>query len=134
MAAMGETAGICPVCNGALDAWERCPTCPSRSVVFKQGSALAWLVPHEGDAEGEVLQLAPGSTVGSDAGCGVRLRGIAGRHLKVHTTADTFYVEDLGSAQGTRLGSRKLTANVRESVSDGDELTLGKLKVLFKCL
>jgi hypothetical protein len=43
-----------------------------------------------------------------------------------------FYIEDLNSVNGTFVNEVKLTPNVRRQLNDGDELRLGRVKVVFR--
>lgn len=52
-------------------------------------------------------------------------------HARMYRTDGGFRVEDLGSSNGTRLGSRRLAAGVAEPVAIGDTLELGGVEVYF---
>jgi two-component system response regulator AtoC len=56
---------------------------------------------------------------------------ISRRHGALHLGARVEY-EDLGSANGTRLGDRKLAAHERIALGDGDSLDLGDVLVVLQ--
>lgn len=55
--------------------------------------------------------------------------GVSRRHARLLRDEDLLYVMDLNSTNGTRLNGEVLPASVEQRLRDGDELTLGRLKV-----
>ena len=55
--------------------------------------------------------------------------GVSRRHARLLRADDAVYVTDLGSTNGTRLNGEPLPASVEKRLRDGDEITLGRLKV-----
>lgn len=53
--------------------------------------------------------------------------GVSRRHAVVSVCKGRFYVEDLGSANGTFLNDQQLSAHTPTVLSDGDELRCGML-------
>jgi hypothetical protein len=53
--------------------------------------------------------------------------GVSRNHAKVTRTGDTFYVEDLGSANGTRLNGSPLASYQQYAIQSGDQLEIGSL-------
>ena len=53
--------------------------------------------------------------------------GVSRNHAKVTRTADSFHVEDLGSANGTRLNGSPLASYQQYAIQSGDQLELGSL-------
>jgi pSer/pThr/pTyr-binding forkhead associated (FHA) protein len=55
--------------------------------------------------------------------------GVSRMHASIRLVNDQVMVTDLGSANGTRINGRKITANVPHPIKHGDILTLGKFKI-----
>jgi hypothetical protein len=55
--------------------------------------------------------------------------GVSRMHASIRVAEDQVLVTDLGSANGTRINGRKITANVAHPIKHGDILTLGKFKI-----
>lgn len=58
---------------------------------------------------------------------GAAEKGISRRHAKITRRGNEFFIEDLGSINGTFLNHKKLTPYLFEALKNGDELQLGKL-------
>jgi pSer/pThr/pTyr-binding forkhead associated (FHA) protein len=54
-------------------------------------------------------------------------KGVSRRHAKIIRREGGFFIEDLGSFNGTFLNHKKLTPYRLEALTSGDELQLGKL-------
>lgn len=83
---------------------------------------------------GESIALPLGETLlGRDAGCMFRFNdpGISRRHARFIHRHDEVFIEDLGSANGTLLNGRTVTAAIR--IHDRDTITVGSrdLRVRF---
>lgn len=61
--------------------------------------------------------------------------GISRLHCKIHQRGSAYWVEDIGSANGTFLNGQRLTPYLPHALEDGDELQLGrvKLRVIVVC-
>lgn len=58
---------------------------------------------------------------------------ISRRHLQITYEERRFYIEDLGSTNGTRLNGSEIRGNDRHSIEDGDTVDLaGALKMTFR--
>jgi pSer/pThr/pTyr-binding forkhead associated (FHA) protein len=57
--------------------------------------------------------------------------GVSRRHAQLLHEDDTWYVVDLDSTNGTLLNGVKLRAKTRSLLSDGDQLMLGELQLVF---
>jgi pSer/pThr/pTyr-binding forkhead associated (FHA) protein len=55
--------------------------------------------------------------------------GVSRRHARIHKQRAQFFIEDLGSANGTFLNGQRLTPYLPHPVNDGDEVQLGRVKV-----
>lgn len=55
--------------------------------------------------------------------------GVSRRHAKIHQKGNRFYIEDVGSANGTFLNGKRLTPYLPHPLQEGDELQLGKLQL-----
>lgn len=57
-------------------------------------------------------------------------RGVSRAHCIIYRQRSGFYVEDLGSDNGTLLRGQRLSPRVPCALRDGDELQLGQLKLI----
>ncbi|MGB9722912.1 MAG: FHA domain-containing protein [Chloroflexia bacterium] len=55
------------------------------------------------------------------------LAGVSRRHARIIRRGNEFYLEDLGSLNGTFLNRDRLTAHIPVPFQDGDEIRLGNL-------
>jgi hypothetical protein len=55
-------------------------------------------------------------------------KGVSRRHAKIFSQGETFYIEDVGSANGTFLNDRRLTPYLPYSVDSGDRIQIGQLR------
>jgi pSer/pThr/pTyr-binding forkhead associated (FHA) protein len=53
--------------------------------------------------------------------------GVSRRHAKIHQKGSRFFIEDVGSANGTFLNGQRLTPYLPHPLQKGDKLQLGKL-------
>lgn len=56
---------------------------------------------------------------------------VSGRHAKIVASEEGISIEDLDSTNGTELNGQRLTAGVKEPLSDGDEVRVGKTVLKF---
>lgn len=85
------------------------------------------LVVTEGPLAGTSLPLRQtGVLIGRNPECALVLDDdyASGRHCRIYPSGDTWYVEDLGSTNGTFMGRDKLTAP--REVTSGSSLRIGK--------
>jgi pSer/pThr/pTyr-binding forkhead associated (FHA) protein len=79
------------------------------------------------ERRGNVYDLTDELTVGRAGGCGVALKDdtyVSQLHARVFRRDGQFYVEDLGSTNGTYVNRRKVTAPI--AIRRGDRLQVGK--------
>ena len=55
--------------------------------------------------------------------------GVSRRHARIHRQKAQYFVEDLGSANGTFLNGQRLTPYLPHPLHDGDELQLGRVRI-----
>jgi pSer/pThr/pTyr-binding forkhead associated (FHA) protein len=55
--------------------------------------------------------------------------GVSRLHISMKITPGEIFAMDLGSVNGTRLNSQKMTPNQPYQLKHGDVITLGKLRV-----
>ena len=55
--------------------------------------------------------------------------GVSRRHAPVHQQKSQFFIEDLGSANGTFLNGQRLTPYLPHPLRDGDEVQLGRVRL-----
>jgi len=55
--------------------------------------------------------------------------GVSRRHAKIVQRSGEFYIEDVGSANGTFLNSQRLTPYLPYPLDDGDEIQIGQLRL-----
>ncbi len=100
--------------------------------------AIAWLVVRSGQQLGQSFALHPGQTLvlGRDparANAVLSDPTVSGLHAQLRQEHGRFVIYDLGSTNGTFLGSETgyTTAIQRQPLQDGDELRLGGVSLLF---
>jgi pSer/pThr/pTyr-binding forkhead associated (FHA) protein len=54
--------------------------------------------------------------------------GVSRRHARIHRQRMQFFIEDLGSANGTFLNGQRLTPYLPHPLHDKDEVQLGRIK------
>jgi pSer/pThr/pTyr-binding forkhead associated (FHA) protein len=71
------------------------------------------------------------TVLGRDASCDIPLddHEVSKRHARIARRDDGFYLEDLGSTNGTRVGSRELAEPRR--LEDGDLIEVGGSRLVF---
>jgi K+-sensing histidine kinase KdpD len=62
------------------------------------------------------------------------LLGVSRRHLMLRPTASHLYATDLGSTNGTLRNGRSIGVRTPYPLSDGDTLTLGKLRLILRII
>lgn len=55
--------------------------------------------------------------------------GVSRRHARIHKQKSQYFIEDLGSANGTFLNGQRLTPYLPHPLHDGDELQLGRVRI-----
>jgi pSer/pThr/pTyr-binding forkhead associated (FHA) protein len=101
------------------------PVPPAPVPVAERVGRLAVIAPSE--RAGRVFNLGQELTVGRAPGCGVSLPDdtfVSQVHARVFRQEGEYFVEDLGSTNGTLLNDHKVTAPV--AVRPGDRLQVGK--------
>ena len=59
---------------------------------------------------------------------------ISGRHAEILADTSGVYLTDVGSTNGTVVNGQRLTANVRQTLLEGDEVQLGQTRFKFVSL
>ncbi|NJL93701.1 MAG: FHA domain-containing protein [Anaerolineae bacterium] len=77
----------------------------------------------EAEAPGQVVELAPH---------GAEICGVSRRHARIHQEGEALYVTDLKSTNGTRLNGYRLEPGHGYCLRDGDEVELGKLRIIVR--
>jgi pSer/pThr/pTyr-binding forkhead associated (FHA) protein len=57
---------------------------------------------------------------------------VSGRHARLFRVDDSYRIEDLGSANGTWLGGRRLAAHVSEAIAIGETIGIAGVDVVFE--
>ncbi len=55
--------------------------------------------------------------------------GVSRRHARIHKQRTQFFIEDLGSANGTFLNGQRLTPYLPHPLRDKDEIQLGRVRL-----
>jgi len=55
--------------------------------------------------------------------------GVSRRHARIHKQKSQYFIEDLGSANGTFLNGQRLTPYLPHPLRDNDELQLGRVRI-----
>lgn len=53
-------------------------------------------------------------------------------HARVTRRGDSFYLEDLGSSNGTFVDDKQLSPHIRRELIEGDEVRIGSTRLLFR--
>jgi len=71
-----------------------------------------------------------GTLAGRDAGCLIQVPNsqVSKRHARIHKEADCWFVEDLGSKNGTRVNGDPVQ---KAKIKDGDRIGFGPEEFLF---
>ncbi len=123
-----STSSVDPASNAAWDETPVLPVRPHSARVLR-----ATLTMLTGPNAGRVVAIdAAGATIGraADASLVVEDAGVSRRHARVAPTSDGgFYVEDLGSTNGTFVGSRRVGVSL---LRGGETIQLGpQLRIRF---
>jgi hypothetical protein len=83
-------------------------------------------------AEGDKLPLQQVTYLGRDPACTIVLQDEAasGRHARLHRENDVWWLEDLGSRNGTMLNDLPLTRRI--SLTEGDIIGIGTMQLRFE--
>jgi pSer/pThr/pTyr-binding forkhead associated (FHA) protein len=76
--------------------------------------------------DGVVFGRAPGVTIP------LPYAKVSARHARLFRDGENYRLEDLGSTNGTRLGSRKLSPRVPETIAFGELIDMGGVQVCFE--
>jgi transcriptional regulator with PAS, ATPase and Fis domain len=73
-------------------------------------------------------------TIGRSVRCDVRIEdeSISRRHAAIHVNNDDLRIEDLGSANGTRIGAVRIPTNERVRFAPGETVSMGKAMLLVQ--
>lgn len=114
------------------------PTQQIKVAAPASAQAIAWLVVRNGQQLGQVFPIHPGETVflGRDSTRATVVLGdptVSGLHAQIRQEQGRCVLYDLGSTNGTFLGSEVgyTTAIQRQPLQDGDELRLGAANLVF---
>ena len=58
--------------------------------------------------------------------------GISRRHARIRVDGGMYFIEDLDSTNYTYVNKQKLVPKTPQVVSDGDEIRLGRVSLIFK--
>lgn len=79
---------------------------------------------------GSTLEVAAATTVGRDAGSGIRLERdefVSARHARIEPRKDGLWIDDLGSTNGTFVNSRRVKSG--QQLKPGDVLRIGETEL-----
>jgi hypothetical protein len=101
------------------------------SVLTPSHARRAVLVAETGAEAGRRFAIAGGAVVGRLPECDISLDdpSVSRRHARIGRQDGVWFIEDLGSTNGTRVGDRAVT---RSELADGDELRLGNIRLVFQ--
>ncbi len=148
---------ICSQCTNELDkTWDACPYCaqaaadaaaanapkaPMKTQAFMVGAGgqassmqlLGWLVPVQGAQRGELFQLSPASSIGTDPACTVVLHDkfMSGKHAEIKAEGGVWVLKDLGSTNGTYVNDKRVD---KQELVDNDFIKFGNSLCKFKSL
>jgi hypothetical protein len=101
--------------------------------------SFAWLVIREGPRAGQIFRLhAEGTSIGRDSQCDIILDDDAAsrQHARLRTEKNgdgeaQFFLYDLATANGTKVNGQPV---VKQPLSDGDLIEIGRTRLVFKQL
>src|SRR5512143_76308 len=91
-----------------------------------QGPQNSWVYTIPIRSEPVIIGRQPGSDLQLDH------QQVSRRHAAIHCTPTECSLEDLGSANGTRLNGEKLTSQVPTPLKQGDSIQIGIFKLDFE--
>jgi len=101
-------------------------------IIRKQPKSIGYFIVKEGRRRGTQLPLTGSRTSigrGSNNNIALDDSTVSGNHAVVLLEDDGFYIQDIGSSNGTLVGGKEIT---KHKLSDGDEVTLGETVLIFK--
>jgi hypothetical protein len=103
-------------------------------VIRDSRETYAWVVPQSGPLAGRVYPVQHEDVLGSDPRCHVVLEGIAARAARLSRRGkESWLVHALGGPVEV-AGHRLATTDDPWLIGDGDQLQLGNIVVVFKCV
>ncbi|MBN1574102.1 MAG: FHA domain-containing protein [Deltaproteobacteria bacterium] len=110
---------------------------PDRTVLISErdrAPVTGWLVVTSGDRKGERFDIrGDEADVGRGTDCDVIIdhETVSGHHAKIRNEGGKYILYDLASRNGTFLNDKKIS---KAQLRDGDNITLGEMKFVFKSL
>jgi len=110
---------------------------PDRTVLMSERDIVpvtGWLIVTSGDRKGDRFDIRGNEAeLGRGAECDVILDSdtVSKSHAKIRNEDGKYILYDLASTNGTFLNEKKIS---KAQLRDGDEITLGELKMVFKSL
>ena len=91
---------------------------------------MALLVVYGGEYSGEKIEIGGQMTIGRTLDCDLILRDslVSSRHAQIIKRDKDFWLQDLGSTNGTLINKKKI---IQQRLSSGDEFTISKYRVVF---
>ncbi|MBN1659495.1 MAG: protein kinase [Anaerolineae bacterium] len=102
-------------------------------MIREEPSAMAWLLVLNGPQRGRQLRLADAVTVGRAETSDIVLPDAAAsrRHAQVRLAGERFYIDDLGSSNGTFVNGLGIPMVQPVQLRDRDEIRMGNTTMLF---
>ncbi|HSJ59359.1 MAG TPA: FHA domain-containing serine/threonine-protein kinase [Anaerolineae bacterium] len=102
-------------------------------LIREEPSAMAWLLVLNGPQRGRQLRLADAVTVGRAETSDIVLPDAAAsrRHAQVRLVGERFYIDDLGSSNGTFVNGLGIPMAQPAQLRDRDEIRMGNTTMLF---
>lgn len=96
----------------------------------------AWVVPQDGDAEGQVLPVMESAVLGCDphAQIKIMMEGVLPLHAKIFDDGESWLLVNQAPNGSTRLKGEMMTSGSRAKLVDGDVIKLGSASLIFKSL
>jgi hypothetical protein len=148
---------FCTQCQQQLDrSWDYCPYCqqmaaqaaaaPVKQQAMKTQAfvmdatggpsnmqLLGWIVPLQGPQRGELFQLSPVSSIGTDPKSTIVLNDkfMSSKHAEIKAENGVWILRDSGSTNGTYVNNRRVD---RHELVDNDFIKFGSALLKFKSL
>ncbi len=90
------------------------------------------IIPLEGRTDYTIGRVSDGQSILPDVDLSpfdAYTHGVSRLHATFRIRKDGYYIEDLGSSNGTRINNNKIPPLVEQSIQHGDVISLGRFKI-----
>ena len=90
------------------------------------------IIPLEGQTDYTIGRVSEGQSILPDVDLSAfdaYTQGVSRLHASFRVRGGAYYIEDLGSSNGTRINNTKIPPLVEQSIQNGDVISLGRFKI-----